>query len=420
MKLSPMDIQRQTFGRRFRGFDRDEVRDLPRRGGRGDGGAAAGEGRDRAAAAAPRADRERAPRARGDPQEHAAHRAEGRRGHPRERAQGGGDDRQAGRAAGRPPARAGPEPRPRGRARHPRAARRTARRCAPTSARSITRLTHLLDLQEEAEVEDNLRFLKRREEAAGSRPRHGRSTCATRRAGITLRVRVQPRASRDALGGEREGALVVRLTAPPVEGAANEALARFLGRTLGVAPSAVRVVSGTAGRDKLVAIAGLDAATARGSASPRDRRRPRRPPDRAARDARGSRAADGRGDARPRPAARRRARGRGRADRLGRRRPRLRRVGRPPPRGATTLDAGGGAVVPGFVDAHTHLAFAGDRDDEIRRRLAGASYEEIAAGGRRDRAHRRGDARGVGRGAGRRSSRRGSTRCCSAARPPPR
>jgi len=37
--------------------------------------------------------------------------------------------------------------------------------------------------------------------------------------GITLRVRVQPRASRDALGGEREGALVVRLTAPPVASA---------------------------------------------------------------------------------------------------------------------------------------------------------------------------------------------------------
>jgi imidazolonepropionase len=48
---------------------------------------------------------------------------------------------------------------------------------------------------------------------------------------------------------------------------------------------------------------------------------------------------------------------------------------------ATTVDAHGAAVVPGFVDAHTHLAFAGDRDDEIAHRLAGASYAEVAAGG---------------------------------------
>ena len=52
-----------------------------------------------------------------------------------------------------------------------------------------------------------------------------------------------------------------------------------------------------------------------------------------------------------------------------------------PELGATMLDAEGAAVVPGFVDAHTHLAFAGDRDEEIRRRLAGASYREIAAAG---------------------------------------
>jgi uncharacterized protein (TIGR00251 family) len=80
--------------------------------------------------------------------------------------------------------------------------------------------------------------------------------------GLTLRVRVQPRASRDRLGGEREGALVVRLTAPPVEGKANEALARLLGRALGVPPSAVRVVQGATGREKRVAIAGVSAAAA--------------------------------------------------------------------------------------------------------------------------------------------------------------
>ena len=49
--------------------------------------------------------------------------------------------------------------------------------------------------------------------------------------------------------------------------------------------------------------------------------------------------------------------------------------------GGEEIDAAGAAVVPGFVDAHTHLAFAGDRDDEIRKRLAGASYQEIAAAG---------------------------------------
>jgi len=48
---------------------------------------------------------------------------------------------------------------------------------------------------------------------------------------------------------------------------------------------------------------------------------------------------------------------------------------------ARVLDAEGAAVVPGFVDGHTHLAFAGERDDEIARRLAGATYAEIAAEG---------------------------------------
>jgi hypothetical protein len=81
--------------------------------------------------------------------------------------------------------------------------------------------------------------------------------------GVTLRVRVQPRSSRNALGGEREGALLVRLTAPPVEGRANQALARLLADVLDIPPSAVRLVRGDSGRDKLVAIAGIDAATAR-------------------------------------------------------------------------------------------------------------------------------------------------------------
>ena len=48
---------------------------------------------------------------------------------------------------------------------------------------------------------------------------------------------------------------------------------------------------------------------------------------------------------------------------------------------ATTIDTHRGSVVPGFVDPHTHVVFAGDRRDELRRRLAGATYSEIATGG---------------------------------------
>lgn len=48
---------------------------------------------------------------------------------------------------------------------------------------------------------------------------------------------------------------------------------------------------------------------------------------------------------------------------------------------AVVVDARGGTVLPGFVDPHTHVVYAGDRREELRRRLAGATYAEIAAGG---------------------------------------
>jgi uncharacterized protein len=78
--------------------------------------------------------------------------------------------------------------------------------------------------------------------------------------GVSLRVRVQPRASRDGIGGERNGALAVRLQAPPVEGAANAALARLLARALGVPASSVTVLRGHTGREKLVHVQGVSAA----------------------------------------------------------------------------------------------------------------------------------------------------------------
>jgi uncharacterized protein (TIGR00251 family) len=80
---------------------------------------------------------------------------------------------------------------------------------------------------------------------------------------VILKVRVQPRSTAEGFGGIREGALVVRLTAPPVEGRANAALARFLGRALHVPPSAIEVVRGATGRDKLVRVAGLTATAMR-------------------------------------------------------------------------------------------------------------------------------------------------------------
>jgi uncharacterized protein (TIGR00251 family) len=82
-------------------------------------------------------------------------------------------------------------------------------------------------------------------------------------AGVSLRVRVQPRASRDALGGLRDGALVVHVKAPPVEGAANDAVVRFLAGVLGRPASAVTLVRGAASKDKVVVVRGLTAAEIR-------------------------------------------------------------------------------------------------------------------------------------------------------------
>jgi len=85
-----------------------------------------------------------------------------------------------------------------------------------------------------------------------------------------LSVRVQPRASSDAILGWRDGSLRVRVTAPPVEGEANLAVARLLARALRVAPSAVAVIHGARARDKRVRVAGLDEAEVRSRlASPR-------------------------------------------------------------------------------------------------------------------------------------------------------
>jgi uncharacterized protein len=77
--------------------------------------------------------------------------------------------------------------------------------------------------------------------------------------GVHLWLRIQPRASREEVVGVSGDAIRIRLTAPPVDGAANEALVRFLAVRLEVPRSAVELVSGLTGRTKLVAVAGLSA-----------------------------------------------------------------------------------------------------------------------------------------------------------------
>ncbi len=74
---------------------------------------------------------------------------------------------------------------------------------------------------------------------------------------VVLRVRVIPRARTNALTSDGTGGLRARLTAPPVEGAANRALIDLVARAFGVKRGDVEVVKGARGRDKMVAIHGL-------------------------------------------------------------------------------------------------------------------------------------------------------------------
>jgi uncharacterized protein (TIGR00251 family) len=77
---------------------------------------------------------------------------------------------------------------------------------------------------------------------------------------LTFNVRVVPRASRTEVAGEHGGALRVRVAAPPVEGAANEELVRFVAKSLGVPARDVELVSGLASKSKRVRVRGASRA----------------------------------------------------------------------------------------------------------------------------------------------------------------
>jgi uncharacterized protein (TIGR00251 family) len=83
---------------------------------------------------------------------------------------------------------------------------------------------------------------------------------ATAAGSVRFDVRVVPRASRTAVSGLREGRLVVRVTAPPVDQAANAAAIEALAQTLGLPRRSIRLVAGATGRNKTVEVTGLSQA----------------------------------------------------------------------------------------------------------------------------------------------------------------
>ena len=79
-----------------------------------------------------------------------------------------------------------------------------------------------------------------------------------------IRIRLTPRAAKEQIApGAEPGAYAVRVTAPPVDGRANDALRRLIARRAGVAPSRVAVIRGEKARDKVVRVEGLDEAALR-------------------------------------------------------------------------------------------------------------------------------------------------------------
>jgi uncharacterized protein (TIGR00251 family) len=77
---------------------------------------------------------------------------------------------------------------------------------------------------------------------------------------VRFAVHVQPRASRSEIVGMHGDAMKVRLAAPPVDGAANEALVELIAESLGVARRAVRIASGASSRAKTVEVEGVSTA----------------------------------------------------------------------------------------------------------------------------------------------------------------
>jgi uncharacterized protein (TIGR00251 family) len=88
---------------------------------------------------------------------------------------------------------------------------------------------------------------------------------------VTLPIRIQPRASKNEIIRREDGGLKIRLTAPPVDGAANDALIRFLSDAFSVPKSSIEIVSGHTSRDKIVRIHGTSEAEAERLLNPKEK-----------------------------------------------------------------------------------------------------------------------------------------------------
>jgi len=103
--------------------------------------------------------------------------------------------------------------------------------------------------------------MKPQSDAPPAPPRQGPiADCA---GGVLLRLRAQPRASREGFALTQDGALRVALMAPPVDGEANKALLALLAKTLGVAKSTLELRAGQHAREKTIYVPGLSARQAR-------------------------------------------------------------------------------------------------------------------------------------------------------------
>lgn len=79
--------------------------------------------------------------------------------------------------------------------------------------------------------------------------------------GIRFSAVIQPRSSRNEVSGIHDNSLKIRLTSPPVDGAANKTLVKFLAKWLGLSPSKIRIVAGLSNKNKTIEIDGINEST---------------------------------------------------------------------------------------------------------------------------------------------------------------